>query len=103
MEKAIRLQIFLFQRHFIWKVWCFKHGRGSFDWKLEVLVPFLRIKRDMKATRPPHALFSSNASNQNFEIAVLVKIVQKSDKNSEVNKIPLSPEARVENYTPWVY
>ena len=57
----------------------------------------------MKATRPPHALFSSNASNQNFEIAVLVKIVQKSDKNSEVNKIPLSPEARVENYTPWVY
>jgi hypothetical protein len=70
---------------------------GSFDWKLKVLVHFLRVKRDWMepSPLPPfHALFSSNPSDKMFKIAISLKIVQRSDKkNSCVNANPQDPEA----------
>ena len=53
---------------------------GSFDWKLKVLVHFLRVKRVKLA--PPHALFSPNPSATNFEIASVLEIVQKLDNKN---------------------
>ena len=52
-------------------------GGGSFDSKFKVLVPFLRVKIDVRATIP-HTLFSANASNQCFEITISfnLKIIQ---------------------------
>ena len=55
---------------------------GSFDWKSRVLVPFLRVKSDQRATGPPSP-FSPNTSDKKFEVAILLKIVQRSyNKNS---------------------
>ena len=61
---------------------------GSFDWKLKVLVHFLSVKRYWMVTSFPLLpnLFFPNASNRNFEIAIMLKIAQKSDnKNSGVD------------------
>jgi hypothetical protein len=49
--------------------------RGSFDWKLRVLVPFLIVERDWRTTSPfPRPSFPQT-SNQNFEIAILFSVV----------------------------
>ena len=48
-----------------------------------------------------HALFSPNASYKNFEIAILLKIVQRSDnENSDVDRTP-EPGDRHCNLCPW--
>jgi hypothetical protein len=55
---------------------------GTFNWKSRVLVPFLRSKSDQRATNPPIP-FSPNTSDEKLEVAILLKIVQRSyDKNS---------------------
>jgi hypothetical protein len=43
--------------------------RGSFDWKLQRLVPFLIVESDWKATSP--FPLRPSFSNDNFEIAIL--------------------------------
>ena len=61
---------------------------GSFDWKLKVRAHFLIVKRDPRAASPPRLLFQ-NPSDENFEIDILLKIVQRSDKKkSGVNRTP---------------
>ena len=45
------------------------------DWKLEVLVAFLIVEGNRRATRPPPSPFYTNASNKSFEIVILFKIV----------------------------
>ena len=53
---------------------------GSFDWKLEVLVSFLRVKSDQKSTSSPpslHALFSPNVSDKRNFYSHFVKISSK--------------------------
>jgi hypothetical protein len=37
---------------FLGKGWWYKLWRRLIDWKLKVLVPFLRVKRDQRATIP---------------------------------------------------
>jgi len=60
-------------------------------------VPFLRVKSDRKATTLPHALFPPNTSDKNFEVAILLKIVQRSfNENSGVETTP--PGASVVSY-----
>ena len=55
----------------------------SFVWDLKVLVRFLRVKRNRRATNPPpHVPFSTNVTNKKFEKAILVKIVQQSDNKT---------------------
>jgi hypothetical protein len=61
---------------------------GSFDWKLKVLVHFLRVKRVKLA--PTHALFPPNPSPTNFETASVLEIVQKLDNKNT----PQSPGFR---------
>ena len=69
---------------------------GSFDLKLKILVQFLRVSRDWMVTRHLHAPFSPKASDKNFQIAVLLKIVQRSDnKISGVDTTPQGPGAGV--------
>jgi hypothetical protein len=60
----------------------------------------LRVKRDWRATSPPpHASFFPSASDKNFEIAIKLKIVQKSDnKNSGVDTTPQGQALKV---MPW--
>ena len=60
---------------------------GSFDWKLKVLVHFLSANRYLRATSPLH--FFPNASNKNFKIAIVLKIVQRRhNRNSGVDTTP---------------
>jgi len=68
---------------------CINFEKGSFDWKLKVLVHFLRVKRDWRANSSLilHTLISSNLSDEKFEIAIFLKKVQRSySKNSGVHK-----------------
>ena len=52
---------------------------GSFDLKLEVIVPFLRVKIDFRATNPsPSLLISLKISNQNLEMAICLIVFQVS-------------------------
>jgi hypothetical protein len=66
---------------------------------LKVLVHFLRVKRDGTGNKPP-SLHALNAPDKNFEIDILLKIVQSSDnKNSGVDTASLGPEVGVVIYT----
>jgi hypothetical protein len=50
--------------------------KGSFNWKLEWLVPFLIVESDCKATNASSMpIIFRNTSNQNFEIAILLSVV----------------------------
>ena len=80
--------------------------RSSFDWKLKVVVHFSRVKCDQRAVKPPlpDALFLSNASDKNFEIAILLKIFQRSDKKKiGVSRVPHGPGAGAVSYALWVF
>ena len=48
---------------------CLNFRDGSFNWKLKVVVHFLRVKRDPRATSHPNPLVP-DPSNANFEIAI---------------------------------
>ena len=53
-----------------------------------------RVKIDQRTASPPplHALFASNTSDKNFELAILLKIVQRSyNKNFGVDTLPEGP------------
>ena len=64
---------------------------GSFDWKLKVLVHFLKLRRDQRASSPlPYALCFSITSDKSFEIA---------NKKLRVDRAPESPGAGV--VRPW--
>ena len=60
------------------KIVLFSYSLWSFDWKMKVNVQFLRVKRDRRASSP--LLLSPNAFGKNFEIVILLKILQRSDK-----------------------
>ena len=61
-------------------------------------MPFLRIKNAQKVTRPL-CLFPTNASDKNFEIASLFKIVRNSNYyNLGVDKSSIVPGARIAPY-----
>jgi hypothetical protein len=50
--------------------------KGSFDWKLEWLSPFLIVESDRKATNTPSTpTFSPKTCNQNFEIVIPFSVV----------------------------
>ena len=46
----------------------------------------------------PHALFSPNASDKIFEIAILLKIVKTSDNKLGVDTTPKGPRTGVVNF-----
>ena len=56
-HKALMFYYLLFIFNFYGGGGCIDFGGHSFDWTLEVVVRFLRVKRDWKATRPPCPLF----------------------------------------------
>jgi hypothetical protein len=58
------------------------------------------VVRQKRLEGPPlHGLFSSNPSDKNFNIAILLKIVQRSyNENSGVNTTPQGPRAGVVSY-----
>ena len=73
--------------------------KSSFDWKLKVVVHFSRLKCDQRAVNlTPDTPFLPNASDKNFEIAILLKIVQRSDKKNLVLTVPHGPGAGVVSY-----
>jgi hypothetical protein len=50
--------------------------KGSFNWKLEGLVPFSIVESDWKATNTLSTpTISKNTPNQNFEITILFSVV----------------------------
>jgi hypothetical protein len=72
---------------------------GSFGWKLKVLVHFLRARRELALL---HVIFPPNTSNKNFEIAISLKIVQRSDKKSSgVDNPPPSVRGQALQVMPW--
>jgi hypothetical protein len=70
---------------------------------LKVLVHFLRVKRDQRATRPLQVLFSSNPSNKNFERTIFFKWFKDHIMETGVNTIPQGPRAGVISYILGVY
>ena len=79
--------------------------KGSFDWKLKWLVPFLIVECDWKAT---NTLFtptiSPNTSNQNFDIAILFNVVESSGNYMFEQDTPTTVfMARVISYALGVY
>jgi hypothetical protein len=76
-------------------------GRGLFNWKLKVLVPFLRVKSDRRATTSPHSHFFPNTSEINLKIAILLEIVQESYKKILVLKQPSRARGRALQVIPW--
>ena len=79
---------------------CVSFWEDSFDSKLKVLVHFLRVKRDRRATSPHplHALFSSNPSDKNFARAFFQTVQRSYDENSWVDTIPQGPGAGIVSY-----
>ena len=74
--------------------------KGSFDWKLKGLVPFLIVQSNWRVANPPFTpTISQNTSNQNLEIAILFNIIE-SSKNYvfEDNKPPGPLRTRVVIY-----
>jgi hypothetical protein len=64
---------------FVLKVWSKKPQKGSFDWKLKGLGPFLIVESVWRATTAPLTpTISPNIFNQNFEIAMLFNVVESS-------------------------
>jgi hypothetical protein len=64
----------------------------------------ITLKSNRNATSPSHALFPPKASNLNFEINILFKIVQILYNNaSRFNKTLQGLGARVVSYAPRVY
>ena len=56
--------------------------KGSFDWKLEQLVPLLIVESDWKAANNPSTpTISPNTSNQNFKIAILFRVTDFQREN----------------------
>ena len=71
--------------------------RGSFDWKLRVLVSFLIVESDWRATSPPPTtpIISPNTSNQNFEIAILFSVVDFQIENMLLRRtLPHYPQGK---------
>ena len=68
---------------------------GSFDWKLEGLVPFLIVESEGNQN-PSHVSISSKTSNQNFQIAILFNVVKRSGNYVLKNETPFlhSPQGR---------
>ena len=84
-------------RNFENAIWCLWNiGKRSFDWKLNGLVPFLIVENHWWATNPPPTpTISPNISNQNFEIAVLFKAIERSKIMSfRMTTHPHSPQAK---------
>ena len=75
---------------------------GSFDLKLEVIVPFLRVKSVFRtiSLSPPTSIISQMTSNQNLETAI-VFIVFDGSRNyffEENTPTPTALRARVVSY-----
>ena len=69
---------------------------------MKVFVHFLRVKKDWRATSPP--LQALNTSDKNFEIDILLKIVQIFDnKNSGVDTAPQGPGVGAVSYALGAY
>ena len=78
--------------------------KGSFDWKLKGLGPFLVVESDYRATSPLTPTISPNTSNQNFEIAILFNVTESSGNYVfENNNPPTSLRARVVSYALGTY
>ena len=78
---------------------CINFGGNLFDRKLRVLVYLARVESDRRVTSPPppHSFFP-NASDQNFEIAILFKILQRSNNYAFGVDYPFSSWSRAKNY-----
>ena len=79
---------------------CRNFKKGSFNWKLVWLIPFLIVESDWKATSTPSMpTISRNTSNQNFQIAILFSVV---DFQIEImflrRTLPTALRARVVSY-----
>ena len=79
--------------------------RGSFNWKLEWLVPFLIVESDWKATNTPSTpTISQNTYNQNCEIAIFFSVVDFQIENIFLRRIPPTTlTARVLSYALGAY
>ena len=80
------LQVIL--RGHIWFLWkgCSYTSEGFICCEIKVFSYFLRIKKYRRSTTLPPRSFSLTSSDKNFEIAILLKIVQSSDnENSGVD------------------
>jgi hypothetical protein len=65
---------------FLLKALLKKLQKGSFDWELKGLVPFLLIESVWRVTDPPLLLIiPPNTSNQNFQIAIWFNVVESSE------------------------
>jgi hypothetical protein len=75
------------------------------DWKLKGLVAFLIVKSDWGATNPTLTpTISPNTSNQNFEIAILLNVVERYGIFvSEDDTPPTDLRVRAVSYTPRAY
>jgi hypothetical protein len=79
--------------------------KGSFNWKLEWLLPFLIFEKNWEATNIPTTPTSSpNTSNQNFEMTILFSVV---DFQTEImfwrGHSPTDLRARVVRYALGAY
>ena len=71
--------------------------RGSFNWKLRVLVPFLIVESGWRATspHPTTSIISPNTSNQIFEITILFSVVDFLIENVFLRRIlPHNPQGK---------
>ena len=79
-----------------WKECHINFGGDSFYRKSKVLVPFLKVKSDRRATSTSRVLFSPTVLDNNFEIFFLFKTLQRSDsKKFRGRQNPQSPGASV--------
>ena len=74
-------------------------GAGSFDWKLKALACFLRVKSDMRVTRPPSRPPFSKCIRLKFRDSHLFKIVERFCNNAfRVNTTSQSQGVGVASY-----
>ena len=87
--------------------WCwYKLRRGLSGLVSRNSRALFKSQNDKRATcsPPPYNLFSPNASDGNFDIAICSKIVQMSRSMAfEIDTTPQSLNARVISYTPGAY
>ena len=97
------IYLFFSQRYFKWKGSSYEIQRGSLDLKLKVLVYPLGVKKDQRQLAPSPTLFPPNPYDKNFEIAILLKLVQASDNKNCGSLKPPGPLAGVVSYALGVY
>jgi hypothetical protein len=86
------------------KFCCKNFKKGSFDWKLRGILPFLIVEIDRREN-PPTPIISPNIPDQRFDMAILFNVVERPGNYvfEDDNPPPIALRTRVVSYALGAY